>query len=48
MVGGCGLQDFSVGPRPLRYGFLGLGLKGLGPGLDNKQANPKVSFTHIK
>ena len=34
MVGG-GLQDFSVIPRPLGFGFLGLGLRGLGPGLDN-------------
>ena len=30
--GGCGLQDFSVSPRPLGFGF---GAKGLGPGLDN-------------
>ena len=30
-----GLQDFSVSPRPLGFGFLGLGLRGLGPGLDN-------------
>ena len=35
---GGGLQDFSVSPRPLCFGFLGLGLRGLGPGLDkNKQ-----------
>ena len=33
--GGGGLQDFSVSPRPLGFGFLGLGLRGLGPGLDN-------------
>ena len=33
--GGGGLQDFSVIPRPLGFGFLGLGLRGLGPGLDN-------------
>ena len=32
---GGGLQDFSVIPRPLGFGFLGLGLRGLGPGLDN-------------
>ena len=35
VVGG-GLQDFSVIPRPLGFGFLGLGLRGLEPGLDNK------------
>ena len=35
MVVGGGLQDFSVIPRPLGFGFLGLGLRGLGPGLDN-------------
>ena len=28
-------QDFSVSPRPLGCGFLGLGAMGLGPGLDN-------------
>ena len=33
--GGGGLQHFSVSPRPLGFGFLGLGSKGLGPGLDN-------------
>ena len=33
-VGG-GLWDFSVSPRPLGFGFLGFGAKGLGPGLDN-------------
>ena len=32
--GGGGLQDFSVSPRPLCFGILGLGLRGLGPGLD--------------
>ena len=31
VVVGGGLQDFSVSPRPLGLGFLGLG-----PGLDNK------------
>ena len=31
MVGG-GLEQFSVSPRPLGFGF---GAKGLGPGLDN-------------
>ena len=36
MVGG--LQQFSVSPRPLGFGFgtKGVGAKGLGPGLDNK------------
>ena len=32
VLGGCGLQDFSVSPRPLGCGFcgfLGLGLRGL-------------------
>ena len=33
--GGGGPSDFSVSPRPLGFGFLGLGLRGLGPGLDN-------------
>ena len=55
-VGGGGLQDFSVIPRPLGFGFLGLGLRGLGPGLDNikpfsctmcdKQFTQKSSLTH--
>ena len=40
--GGGGLQDFSVSPRPLVSGFLGLGLRGLGPGLDN------ISNKHIQ
>ena len=31
-----GPWDFSVSPRPLCFGFLGLGLCSLGPGLDNK------------
>ena len=30
--GGGGLEQFSVSPRPLSFGF---GTKGLGPGLDN-------------
>ena len=30
-----GLQQFSVSPRPLGFGFLGLVAKGSGPGLDN-------------
>ena len=36
-VGGGGLQHFSVSPRPLGFGFLVFGAKGLGPGLDNKE-----------
>ena len=37
VVGGGGLQHFSVSPRPLGFGFgtNGFGSKGLGPGLDN-------------
>ena len=31
---GGGLEQFCVSPRPLAL-VLGLGLKGLGPGLDN-------------
>ena len=36
VVGG-GLEQFSVSPRPLSFGFgtKGFGAKGLGPGLDN-------------
>ena len=30
------VEQFSVSPRPLGFGFLGLGLRGLVPGLDNK------------
>ena len=39
MVGGGGLEQFSVSPRPLGFGFgtKGFGAKGLGPGLDNIQ-----------
>ena len=35
--GGGGLEQFSVSPRPLSFGFgnKGFGDKGLGPGLDN-------------
>ena len=35
--GGGGLEQFSVSPRPLGFGFgtKGFGAKGLGPGLDN-------------
>ena len=37
MGGGGGLEQFSVSPRPLGFGFgtKGFGAKGLGPGLDN-------------
>ena len=37
-MGGGGLEQFSVSPRPLGFGFgtKGFGAKGLGPGLDNK------------
>ena len=35
--GGGGLEQFSVSPRPLGFGFgtKGFKAKGLGPGLDN-------------
>ena len=36
VVGGGGLEQFSVSPRPLGFGF---GAKGLGPGLDNNTCN---------
>ena len=38
MVVGGGLEQFSVSPGPLGFGFgtQGFGAKGLGPGLDNK------------
>ena len=37
--GGGGLEQFSVSPRPLGFGFgtKGFGAKGLGPGLDNSE-----------
>ena len=37
VVVGGGLEQFSVSPRPLCFGFgtKGFGAKGLGPGLDN-------------
>ena len=45
VVGGGGLQDFSVSPRPLGFGFWGLGLRGLGPGLDkNRRHQTKAWF----
>ena len=40
VVGGGGLHDFSVSPRPLGFGF---GTKGLGPGLDNIECQMLVS-----
>ena len=36
MVGGGGLGQFSVSPKPLDFGF---GAKVLGPGLDNIMKN---------
>ena len=38
-MGGGGLEQFSVSPRPLGFGFgtKGFGAKGLGPKLDNKK-----------
>ena len=38
VVGGGGLEQFSVSPGPLGFGFgtKKFGAKGLGPGLDNK------------
>ena len=38
-MGGGGLQDFSVSPRPLGFGFFSFGAKGLVPGLDNYITN---------
>ena len=35
VVGGGGLEQFSVSPRPLGFGTKRFGAKGLGPGLDN-------------
>ena len=39
--GGGGLEQFSVSPRPLGFGFgtTGFWAKGLGPGLDNLVGN---------
>ena len=45
-VGG-GLQDFSVSPRPLGFGFLCLGLSGLGPGLDNRAPLPVTTASLV-
>ena len=45
--GGGGLEQFSVSPRPLGFGF---GAKGLGPGLDNfvKKKNYSEDMTFSK
>ena len=40
MDGVVGPWDFSVSPRPLGFGFLGLGFRGFGPGLDNSADLP--------
>ena len=37
--GGGGPQHLSVSPRPLGFGLLSFGAKGLGPGLDNNLDN---------
>ena len=42
MVGG--LEQFSVSPRPLGFGFLGLGLRGLVPGLNNIQKLREIMY----
>ena len=48
MVGGGGLQDLSVSPRPLGFGLLGFWAKVLGPGLDNKcEAFNRYSDIHL-
>ena len=43
--GGGGLEQFSVSPRPLGFGFgtKWFGAKGLGPGLDNLPVLNRVS-----
>ena len=48
VVVGGGLEQFSVSPRPLGFGFgtKGFGAKGLGPGLDNKRS--KLLVKNIK
>ena len=48
MVGG-GLEQFSVSPRPLGFGFgtKGFWAKGLGPGLDNFNfTSPRAQYFH--
>ena len=50
-VGGGGLEQFNVSPRPLSFGFgtKGLGAKGLGPGLDNSaHQHPNLSSSGRK
>ena len=46
-VGG-GLEQFSVSPRPLGFGFgaKGFGAKGLGPGLDKSLPAKYGELTH--
>ena len=42
---GGGLEQFSVSPRPLGFGF---GTKGLGPGLDNSSSSQPNTYTQLK
>ena len=42
VVGGCGLEQFSVSPRPLGFGFW---TKGLGPGLDKNYSGLVKTLT---
>ena len=44
---GGGLQHFSVSPRPLGFGFLGFGAKGLGPGLDNRVNEYRTNLRYL-
>ena len=47
---GGGPWDFSVSPRPLGIWYLGLGLRGMGPGLDNfliERAPHMSSCSHL-
>ena len=46
--GGGGLQHFSVSPRPLGFGFWGLGAKGLGSGLDNYKIRIFIHFSETR
>ena len=43
--GGGGLEQFSVSPRPLGFGF---GTKGLGPGLDKTHVFSKFKSSLLK